>query len=82
MLQLQSAGSSLRRLLLLHSTGSGVQRALEQLCAWAQLPHSKQNLPAPGIEPVSPALSGTFPNTGPPGRSLAKGFPGRRGLKG
>ena len=55
----------------LQSTRSRVQRALEQLWAWAQLPHSKQNPPGPGIEPMSPALSGGFPTTKLPGRSLA-----------
>ena len=55
----------------LQSTRSRVERALEQLCAWAQLPHSKQSPPGPGMEPMSPALLGGFPTTEPPGRSLA-----------
>ena len=35
---------------------------------WAQLLHSKWDLPQPGIKPVSPALAGRFLTTGPPGK--------------
>ena len=35
----------------------------------AYLPCSMWNLPAPGMEPVSPALADGFLNTGPPGTS-------------
>ena len=38
-------------------------------CAWAYLPHDTWNLPRSGIEPVSPALSGRFLTSGPPGKS-------------
>ena len=37
--------------------------------SWASLPSGIWNLPRPGIEPVSPALSGRFLTTGPPGKS-------------
>ena len=36
----------------------------------AQLLHDIQDPPGPGIEPVSPALAGGFPTTGPPRKSL------------
>ena len=36
----------------------------------AQLPRGMWNLSRPGAEPVSPALTGGFPSTGPPGKSL------------
>ena len=32
---------------------------------WAQLPYGMRNLPELGIEPVSFALAGGFPTTGP-----------------
>ena len=34
------------------------------------------NLPGSGIEPVSPAVAGRFPTTGPPGKSNTEGFKG------
>ena len=36
---------------------------------WAQMLHGMWNLPAPGIEPISPALAGGFLSTAPPGKS-------------
>ena len=36
--------------------------------AWALLLHSTWDLPGPGIEPVSPTLTGGFLNTVPPGK--------------
>ena len=39
---------------------------------WCELPFpSPGNLPDPGIEPVSPALTGGFFTTEPPGKPLA-----------
>lgn len=38
--------------------------------AWAQLSHNTWDLPATRIEPMSPALGGRVPTTGPPGKSL------------
>ena len=35
----------------------------------AQLPHSLWDLPAPGMEPLSPALQGGFLTTRPPGKA-------------
>ena len=37
---------------------------------WAELPHSRWNLPGPAIEPVSLAMAGGFLTTGQPGKSL------------
>ena len=42
--------------------------------AWAWLPWSMWDLPGPGMELVSPALEDVFLITGPPGKSLGKGF--------
>ena len=39
--------------------------------AQAQLPRGMWNLPGPGINPVSAALAGRLPTTGPPGKSGA-----------
>ena len=36
---------------------------------WTELPLGTWNLPAKGVEPVSPALAGRFLITGPPGKS-------------
>ena len=45
-----------------------VARGLQ--CAWASVVAARGILvPRPGIEPVSPALQGTFLTTGPPGKS-------------
>ena len=38
------------------------------------LSHGMQDLPRPGIEPVSPALAGGFLTTGPPGKPQVLGF--------
>ena len=38
--------------------------------AWVQLPCSMWDPPGPGIKPMSPALAGGSPTTGPPGKSL------------
>ena len=38
--------------------------------SWAQLLRGMWNLPRPGLEPVSPALSGRFSTTAPPGKPL------------
>ena len=54
-LQLWCTGFSLRWLLFLWSTGF-TAHGLSNCGAWAQLPHSMQNLPGPQIEPMSPAL--------------------------
>ena len=35
-----------------------------------------RNLPGSGIEPMSPALVGRFPTTGPPRKSNTEGFKG------
>ena len=37
--------------------------------SWAQLLRGTWDLLGPGIEPLSPALAGGFPTTGPPGKS-------------
>ena len=42
--------------------------------SWAQLLRGMQDLPRPGLEPVSPALAGRFSTTAPPGKPLFKGF--------
>ena len=73
-------GFSLWWLLLLQSMGSracglqqlwllGCGRQDRQLWLWAQLLHSRWDLPRPGIEPMSPALAGRFLTAGPPGKS-------------
>ena len=38
--------------------------------SWAELPLGMSDLPGPGIKPKSPALSGGFPSTASPGKSL------------
>ena len=43
-------------------------RRLSNCGSWAQLLHGMQNLPRPGLEPVSPALAGRFSTTAPPGK--------------
>ena len=56
-----------------HSLSSCSLRALEhRLSSWgarAQLLHGMWDLPGPGTEPASPALSGGFLTTAPPGKS-------------
>ena len=44
--------------------------------SWAQSLHGMWDLPRPGLEPVSPALSGRFSTTAPPGkpRNMFFGF--------
>ena len=42
--------------------------------SWAQLLHSRSDLPGPGIEPMSPALAGGFLTTGPPEESFVQLF--------
>ena len=42
---------------------------LQRLWHRAQIAQGMWNLPRPGVEPVSPALAGGFPSTGPPGKS-------------
>ena len=52
----------------LRCMGFSICSTRAQCCgSWAQLLHSMQNLPRPGIEPVSPALAGGFLSTVPPG---------------
>ena len=46
-----------------------LEHGLSGYGAWALLLLSLWNLPRAGIEPVSPALAGTFLSTGPPGKS-------------
>ena len=57
-----------RWFLLLWSAGSRTC-GLASWGAQAQLPCRMWNLPAPGIEPMSPALAGGFFTTGPLGKS-------------
>ena len=47
-----------------------LERRLSSFGTWAQLLRSMQDLPRPGIKPVSPALAGGFLTTAPPGKSL------------
>ena len=76
---LQCTGFSLQWLLLLQNTGSrstgfsscgsqALERRLSSCGAWAQLLRSMWDLPAPGLEAVSPALAGGFLTTAPPGK--------------
>ena len=58
-------GSSLLRLLLLRSTGSGC-KGFRSCGTWAQLFHGIWDLPRPGTEPMFPELAGEFFTTGPP----------------
>ena len=64
-------GFSLQWLLLLRRMGSkctgfsscgswALERRLSSCGTWAQLLHGMQDLPGPGLEPVSPALAGRF----------------------
>ena len=68
-LQLQCAGFSFQRLLLLQRMGSKAH-GLSSRGARAYFPCSMWNLPGPGIELTSPALQDGFLTTGPPGKSL------------
>ena len=43
---------------------------LSNFGSWAQLLRGTWDLPRPGLEPVSPALSGRFSTTAPPGKPL------------
>ena len=53
----------------LSSCGSrALERRLSSCGAWAQLLRSVWDLPGPGLEPMSPALAGTFLTTVPPGK--------------
>ena len=61
--------SSLWWLLLLQSTGCR-HAGFSSCGAWAQLPCGMWDLPRPVIKLVSPALTGGFSTTGPPGKSL------------
>ena len=47
-----------------------LEHRLSSCGAWAQLLCNMWDLPAPGIEPVSLALTGGFSTTDPPGKSL------------
>ena len=42
---------------------------LSSYYAWAQLFHGMWDFPGPGMEPMSPALTGGFLTTAPPGKS-------------
>ena len=59
---------------VVHGLSSCGSRALERRLSSCgtrdQLPRSIQDLPRPGIKPVSPALAGGFLTTVPPGKSL------------
>ena len=55
----------------LSSCGSrALEHRFSSCGAWAPLLRSMWDLPAPGIEPVSPALAGGFLTTVPSGKSL------------
>ena len=45
-------------------------RRLSSCGSWAQLLRGMWDLPRPGLEPVSPALTGRFSTTAPPGKPL------------
>ena len=45
-----------------------LERKLSSCGAWAQVLRSMQDLPGPGLEPMSPALAGGFLTTVPPGK--------------
>ena len=47
-----------------------LEHGLSSCGSWARLFHCMWNLPGPGIEPVSPASTGRFPATEPPGKPL------------
>ena len=50
-------------------------RRLGSCGAWAYLLHGMWDLLGPGVEPVSSALAGGFPTTGPPGESSTSLLP-------
>ena len=66
--------------LLVRTWALGTQASVVGACrlsscgTWAQLLHSMQDLPRPGIESMSPALAGSFLTTAPPGKPLVKFF--------
>ena len=60
-------GGLQRGLLLLGSSGSGAH-SLQQLRHSGLVVPWQWDLPGPGIEPLSPALTGRFFTTGPPGK--------------
>ena len=64
---LQCTGFSLGWLLFMQSTSSRVSRLITW-GEWTYLPHGMWDLPGPGIELMSPALSGRFPTPGAPGK--------------
>ena len=85
LLQLQRVGATLRcRVQASHCSGFSRCRAetpgtwasvfaaqgLSMCSTWALVAHGTCSLPGPGIEPVSPALSGGFLSTAPPRKSL------------
>ena len=47
-----------------------LEHGLGSCGAWAHLLHSTWDLPGPGVKPGSPALTGRFLTTEPPGKSL------------
>ena len=49
-------------------------RRLRSCGSRAQLLRGMWDLPRPGLEPVSPALTGRFPTTAPPGKPRALSF--------
>ena len=69
LLWLWPRGFSLRWLLLLRSTGSGVCR-LQALCRLGFVALGMWHLPGLRTEPVSPALAGGLVSSGPSGKSL------------
>ena len=69
---LRCAGFALRWLLL---WSMGSRHAGFSSCgARAQLLHGTWDLPGPGLKPVSPALTGRFLTTAPPGKSFYSKF--------
>ena len=70
-LQQQCVGFSLKWLLLLQSTGSKVGRFQQ---SWHMGLVALQHVKSPGIKPVSPAPTGRFLITGPPGKSKCTDF--------
>ena len=83
LLQLQKAGATLVGVRASHCRGFSCCRAwtlgtwalvagacgLSSCGAWTQLSHYMWDLPKPGIEPMSPALTGGFWTTEPPEKS-------------
>ena len=47
----------------------GFEHRLRSCGSQSELPRGMWNLPGPGVEPVSPALTGILPSTEPPGKS-------------